>query len=89
MESGGPDELVLILDVAEVSRLLERKVSRSALAAGLPGQAGKLADAVMEMVAEPKTPEPRSITSITVKVTETRVIASETLMLTDPRQVFT
>ena len=89
MESGAPDELVLVLDAAEVSRLLERKVSHRTLAAGLPGQAGKLADAVMDMVAEPKTPEPRTITSITVKVVETRVIANETLMLTDPRQVFT
>ncbi len=89
VESGAEDELVLVLDVAEVSRLLERKVSHQALAAGLPKQASKLADAVMDMVDAPREQEPRTVRSITVRVVETRTIASETLLLSDPREVYT
>jgi hypothetical protein len=88
VEAGAEDELVLVLDVAEVSVLLQRRVSHAALAAGLPCQAGKLADAVMDMTGEPRTQEPRTIRAVTVKVVEVRVIASETLLLADPREVF-
>ena len=88
VEAGAPDELVLVLDVAEVSGLLHREVSAGALKAGLPGQAGKLADAVMDMTGEPGTPEPRTIRSVTVKVVETRTVASETLLLSTERQVY-
>lgn len=88
VESGAPDELVLVLDVTEVSRLLERKVSPQALAGALPGQAGKLADAVMDEMAQPRPRELTTITSITVRVVQTRVVASETLMLDGERQVY-
>jgi len=89
VEVGAEDELVLVLDAAEVSGLLQRKVSHQALAAGLPAQAAKLADAVAGELADPSTQEPRTIRSITVKVIETRTIATETLMLTEEKQVFT
>jgi hypothetical protein len=89
VEAGAPDELVLILDVTEVSRLLDRKVSAGALKAGLPGQAGKLADAVLDMTGEPRALEQRTIRSVTVKVVETRIIASETLLLSAEKQVYT
>lgn len=87
-EAGAPDELVLILDAAEVAALLHQEVSDRALRAGLPGQAGRIADAVIEVTAEPRAQEPRTIRSVTIKVTETRVIATETLLLAGPRQVF-
>ena len=89
MEAGAPDELVLVLDVAEVCALLHREVSAGALKAGLPGQAGKLADAVMDMTGEPRTLEAKMIRSVTVKVVETRTVASETLLLSTERQVYT
>ena len=88
VELGAPDELVLVLDAAEVSRLLERKVSRGALRAGLPGQAAKLADAAADMLAGPRPQEQRTITSVTVRVVETRVITEETLLLSDPRELY-
>lgn len=88
VEAGAPDELILVLDVAEVSGLLDREVSPGALRAGLPGQASKLADAVIDMTGEPRTQEPRTIRSVTVRVVETRTVASETLLLTDERQVY-
>jgi len=88
VEAGAPDELLLVLDVGEVSALLNREVSRGALRAGLPGQAGKLADAIIDMTGEPRTQEPRTIRSVTVRVVETRTVASETLLLADPRQVY-
>lgn len=89
VETGAPDELVLVLDAAEVSGLLNRKVSSGALRATLPAQAGKLADAVIGMTGEPRTQEPRTIRSVTVKVVETRTVASETLLLSTERQVYT
>lgn len=64
-----------------MSGLLHREVSRGALMAGLPGQAGKLADAVMDVTGEPKTLEPRTIRSVTVKVARTEVIVSGMLLL--------
>ncbi|WP_300611075.1 hypothetical protein [Trebonia sp.] len=88
IEAGAPDELVLVLDVAEISGLLQREVSRGALRAALPGEAGALADAVMDIAGEPRPPEPRTIRSVTIKVIETRVIASETLLLAAERQVY-
>jgi hypothetical protein len=88
VETGALDELVLVLDVAEVSALLDRKVSPGALRAGLPGQAGKLADAVIDMTGEPRTQEPRTIRSVTVRVIETRTVATETLLLSAERQVY-
>lgn len=88
VEAGGPDELVLVLDVAEVSGLLQRRVSHATLAAGLTCQAGKLADAVIDMTGEPRTVEPRTIRSVTVKIIETRTVASETLLLSEEKQVF-
>jgi hypothetical protein len=89
IELGAPDELVLVLDAAEVSRLLDRKVSNQALAANLPGQAAKLADAAAAELADPRTQEPRTIRSVTVRVVETRTIAAETLMLAGERQIYT
>ena len=88
-EAGAPDELVVVLDVTEVSGLLARKVSEGALKAGLPGQAARLADFVMDITSESRAQEPMTIRSVTVKVVETRTVASETLMLTAERQVFT
>lgn len=87
-EAGAPDELVLILDAAEVTGLLHQEVSDGALQAGLPGQAGRIADAALEVTAGPRAQEPRTIRSVTVKIVQTRVIASETLLLAGPRQVF-
>jgi hypothetical protein len=89
VEAGTSDELVLIIDVTEVSGLLNRKVSPGALRAGLPGQAGKLADAVLDMTGEARAQEPRTIRSVTVRVVESRTIASETLLLSGERQVYT
>jgi hypothetical protein len=88
VELGADDELVLVLDVGEVSRLLERKVSPGTLKAGLPGQAAKLADAAADMLAGPRPQEPRTIRSVTVRVTETRLITEETLLLADPRELY-
>lgn len=64
------------------------EIQPGALRAGLPGQAGKLADAVMEIAGEPRAQEPRTIRSVTVKVVETRTVASETLLLSAERQVY-
>jgi len=89
VEHGADDELVLVLDTAEVSRLLDRKVSHQALAAGLPAHAAKLADAVAGELADPRAQEPRTIRSVTIRVVETRTIATETLMLADEREVYT
>jgi len=88
VELGAPDELVLVLDVTELSRLLERKVSAGALRAGLPGQAAKLADAAADMLTDPRPQKPRTITSVTVRVVETQVITEETLLLADPRDLY-
>lgn len=88
VELGAPDELVLVLDAAEVSRLLERKVSAGALKAGLPRQAAKLADAAADMLTDPRPQEPRTIRSVTVRVVETQIITEETLLLTDPRELY-
>jgi hypothetical protein len=83
------DELFVVIDAVAVSGLLERKVSHGALAAGLPGQAARLADAAADMLTDPRPQQPRTIGSITVRLVETRVIAEETLMLDKEREVFT
>jgi hypothetical protein len=88
VELGAPDELVLVLDATEVSRLLERKVSHGALKAGLPGQAAQLADAAADMLTDPRPQQQRTIRSVTVRVVETRVITEETLLLSDPRELY-
>jgi len=88
VELSAPDELVLVLDAAEVSRLLERKVSTEALRAGLPGQAAKLADAAADMLTDPRPQQSRTITSVTIRVVATQVITEETLLLTDPRELY-
>ena len=87
-EVGADDELVLVLDIAEVSALLERKVSHGALKAELPGQAAKLADAAADMLTGPRPQEPRTIRSVTVRVVRTQVITEETLLLADPRELY-
>jgi hypothetical protein len=89
VELGAEDELVLVLDVTEVSRLLERKVSPGTLRAGLPVQAAQLADAAADMLTGPRPQEPRTIRSVTVRVVETQVITEETLLLADPRELYT
>jgi hypothetical protein len=89
IELGGEDELVVVIDVGEVSRLLDRTVSPGALKAGLPGQAAKLAEAAAGMLADPRPREPRTIRSITVRVVETQVITEEPLLLDVPRELYT
>lgn len=88
VELGADDELVLVLDAAEVPRLLKRNVSHGALAAGLPQQAVKLATAAADMLTDPRPQQPRTIRSVTVRVVETWVITEETLLLADPRELY-
>jgi hypothetical protein len=88
IELGAEDELVLVLDVTEISRVAERKVSPGTLRAWLPEQAAKIADAAADMLTGPRPQEPRTIRAVTVRVVETQVITEETLLLADLKELY-
>ena len=60
-----------------------------ALRARLPGSAPSIADGVIGMLAErPRSGEPRTITTVHVRLTRTVVVAETTLALDSERQVY-
>jgi hypothetical protein len=79
------DELLITLDAAE----LPDRASERALAARLPRSAHEIATEVVRMLDTPKAARvPVTVRSVTVKLTRTRVIASETFMLSAEREIF-
>ena len=79
------DELLITLDAGE----LPDRVSERALAARLPRSAQEIATEVVRMLDTPKAAGvPVTVRSVTVKLTRTRVIASETFMLGAEQEIF-
>jgi hypothetical protein len=79
------DELLVTLDEAE----LPGKATTRALAARLPRSAHEIATEVVRMLDTPKgARDPVTVRAVTVRLVRTRLIASETLMLTVEREIF-
>lgn len=79
------DELTIILDVGE----LPGQADPGSVAARLPANASGIASAVTAMLAAPQpVREPVAVRSVTIRLTRTRVVAAETLMLDGETQIY-
>ncbi|MGH3191736.1 MAG: hypothetical protein ACRDPY_32200 [Streptosporangiaceae bacterium] len=80
------DELLIVIDVGE---LPYRATARS-LAAKLPRSASDIATEVVGMLDAPKPASgPVTVRAVTVELVRSEVVASETLMLSTERELFT
>lgn len=79
------DELFITIDAGE----LPSKASARSLAARLPRSAPDIAGEVVRLLDAPKdATDPVTIRAVTVRLVRTQVIAAETLMLGDEREIF-
>jgi hypothetical protein len=79
------DELLITIDISE----LPDQADPRGVAAKLPGNASGIASAVMEMLAAPQpVREPVAVRSVSVRLTRTRVVAAETLMLDRETEIY-
>jgi hypothetical protein len=86
VEAGAPDELVITIEVGEMP---VRATDRS-LAARLPNNASGIATEVVGMLDAPKPATgPVTVRAVTVRLVRTGVVASETLMLGEAKEIFT
>lgn len=80
------DELLVTIDVTE----LPYRVSARSLAAKLPASASDIAAEVVGLLDAPKPATgPVTVRAVTVKLVRSEVVASETMMLSTEREVFT
>ena len=79
------DELLITIDISE----LPDQADPRSVAAKLPANASGIATEVVKMLAAPQAVrEPAAVRSVSVRLTRTRVVAAETLMLDRETRVY-